>query len=61
MDGADGIILMILIGIIIFLGTLGASVDMVREDAIEAGVAEYYIDDDNEKAFRWITPTETKE
>jgi urocanate hydratase len=43
--------------IIIMLATAIVIEESVEEDAIEAGVAEYYIDSEtNEKEFRFLTP-----
>lgn len=40
----------------IFIHTLAYG--KARNDAVEAGVAEYYLDENNDKQFRYLEPVE---
>jgi hypothetical protein len=56
----EAVALISLIGIIMLVGTVACAFLChylgqyeVREEAVENGVAEYYLDEDNVKQFRW--------
>jgi hypothetical protein len=49
---AISVVISFLLGGIIGFG-LPWRVSAIKEDAIKAGVAEYYIDQKNQKSFRW--------
>lgn len=45
-----------LLGIGVFAGVLtatGSSASQLRDKAVEAGHAEYYLDENNERQWRW--------
>lgn len=45
------------IGLLLFVLAMAHGAGRVTNDAIKNGVAEYYIDKNNNKAFRWKTNT----
>jgi hypothetical protein len=36
-------------------------VNSVREEAVDQGVAEYFLNEENDKDFRFLTPMESEE
>lgn len=52
-----GIIIICVIGLLFFSAMVfsGCALRAVRDEAVDAGVAEYYIDSAHDKAFRWKT------
>jgi hypothetical protein len=53
------IVVIVVIGVVsMFIASLATNsfiTEAIRRDAINAGVAEHYIDADQNKAFRWKT------
>lgn len=55
MDFIDGILISAIAFCIFLIGCIEGQ-EIVQENAIEAGVAEYYVDEDYEKQFRFLEP-----
>lgn len=62
MKGGDiaGFAVIVVVAAIFVLGIFVAGIDhgakRMREEAVAVGVAEYYLDDDNERQWRWRKP-----
>jgi len=66
MDDIFDLILILIIAIISAAGfgyigfSIGSveQIEAIRSQAIDVGAAEYYLDENHEKQFRWIEPTQ---